>query len=323
MNPTLSIIIPAYNVVSYLDACLQSVVAQSLADNQYEIIVVDDGSTDGTSALADEWSNRLTNLVVLHQPNQGLSVARNNGIQCATGQYILFLDADDTLAPRSLQHPIQLAICHQLDVLRFQYGVFDESGKKIQNSLTWGQRETLMDGKSYLALQKKFRAYVWTYLIRRTLITQTNPPLWFEPGVSYEDVRWTPILLWHAERVMICDNQVYQYKLRKGSITHAIELKKIQININEQFMAVERLQQLKREYQSWVIFDRQIWNMCESILTTSAKRDYAHRNMYIQRLKPILNATHYDPHLFDMIDCIKNGIIRLSAPLYCFLRHYC
>lgn len=322
MSLSLSIIIPAYNVAAYLDACLESVLAQQLAKEQYEVIVVDDGSTDSTPFIADSWKKRIVNLTVIHQTNQGLSMARNNGIQQATGQYILFLDADDTLQAQSLTHPLGLAIEHQLDVLRFQYGVYDESGKKKQTSCTWGPRETVMDGKTYLSKQKVFRAYAWTYLVRRTLITDADYPLWFEKGVYYEDVRWTPVMLWHAQRVMICDDEVYLYKLRTGSITHTLTLQQVQTNIKHQFQTLERLQQLKDKYQSWELFDRQIWNMCESIITTVAKRDYINRDNYLKRLKPTIQSTPYNARLFGWIDCIKIGIIRLSAKLYCILRHY-
>lgn len=322
MSLSLSIIIPAYNVAAYLDVCLECVLAQQLSEEQYEVIVVDDGSTDSTPLIADTWKERMPHLTVIHQTNQGLSMARNNGIQLATGQYILFLDADDTLQSQSLAHPLELAIEHHLDVLRFQYGVYDESGKKQQTGYTWGPRETVMDGKTYLSKQKVFRAYAWTYLVRRTLITDVDYPLWFEKGVYYEDVRWTPVMLWHAQRLMICDDEVYQYKLRTGSITHTLTLQQVQTNIEHQFQTLERLQQLKDEYQSWELFDRQIWNMCESIITTVAKRDYMNRENYLKRLKPTIQFTPYNARLFGWIDCIKIDIIRLSAKLYCILRHY-
>lgn len=323
MKPNISIIIPAYNVAAYLDACLESVLAQEFLNEQYEVIVVDDGSTDDTSIIADSWSKRMPNIKVVHQPNQGLSMARNNGLQQAQGQYVLFLDADDTLRPRSLTRPLSLAMRNELDVLRFQYGVYDESGKKKQASRTWGPRETMLDGKEYLSYQKVFRAYVWTYLIRRTLIMNEVCPLWFEKGVYYEDVRWTPIMLWYTQRMMICDEEVYQYKLRDGSITHVQTLEQAQINIEHQFLTLERLQQLKKEYNSWTLFNRQIWNMCESIITTIAKRDYANRYNYLKRLEPMMQTTPYDAHLFGWVDRMKIGIIRLSAILYCRLRHYC
>lgn len=322
MNPNISIIIPAYNVAAYLDACLESVLAQQLAAEQYEIIVVDDGSTDGTSAMTDAWSKRIPNMTVLHQSNLGLSMARNNGLQRATGQYILFLDADDTLRPQSLSHPMNLAMQKKPDVVRFQYGVYDEDGTKKQSSRTWGPRETIMDGKTYLSYQKVFRAYAWTYLIRRTLIMNKACPLWFEEGVYYEDVRWTPIMLWRAKRVMICDEEVYQYKLRNGSITHTLTLQQAQTNIEHQFLTLERLQQLKKEYDSWALLDRQIWNMSESILTTVAKHDYANRYDYLKRLEPTIRTTPYNAHLFGWVDRIKIGVIRLSVKLYCILRHY-
>lgn len=96
----LSLIIPVYNVERYLPMCLESVVQQGLED--YEAILVDDGSTDGSSKICDEYAARYPQFRVIHQENQGLALARNRGISEARGEYILFLDSDDFLVPESI-----------------------------------------------------------------------------------------------------------------------------------------------------------------------------------------------------------------------------
>ncbi len=107
--PLISFVIPVYNVAPYVRECLESVIRQEFKD--YEVCVVDDGSTDGSSAICDEYAAAYPGLFKLrHQPNQGVSVARNNALDMATGQYIWFVDADDYILPGSL--------CYISEILR-------------------------------------------------------------------------------------------------------------------------------------------------------------------------------------------------------------
>ena len=96
-----SIIVPVYNIKEYLADCLDSVLAQSISD--YEVILVNDGSTDGSDALCDTYATQYPQIHVVHQPNQGVSVARNTGIEKAVGEYILFLDSDGWWEPNLLE----------------------------------------------------------------------------------------------------------------------------------------------------------------------------------------------------------------------------
>ena len=89
----ISIIIPVYNVKLYLDNCIQSVIQQSYTD--FECILVDDGSTDGSSEICDQWAEKDNRIIIVHQPNGGVSSARNKGLEQAKGEYICFIDSDD------------------------------------------------------------------------------------------------------------------------------------------------------------------------------------------------------------------------------------
>ena len=95
----LSIIVPVYNVADYLPKCLDSLLVQDLSQNEYEIIVVNDGSTDNSGKIAEEYSKTYSNIILINQENQGLSGARNTGIQNAKGEYVQFVDSDDYLEP--------------------------------------------------------------------------------------------------------------------------------------------------------------------------------------------------------------------------------
>ena len=100
--PTISLIIPVYKVEKYLDSCMQTVVAQSYRN--LEILLVDDGSPDNSGAMCDAWAQKDARIRVIHKPNGGLSSARNAGLDEATGEYVMFLDSDDTLHPDICSH---------------------------------------------------------------------------------------------------------------------------------------------------------------------------------------------------------------------------
>ena len=107
MSVTLSVVIPAYNIENYIGKCLDSVLAQTYQD--YEIIVVNDGSTDKTGTVCDEYATKDSRIRVIHKENEGVSVARNAGIEMATGEYFLFFDGDDFMEPYTMEELYQVA----------------------------------------------------------------------------------------------------------------------------------------------------------------------------------------------------------------------
>ena len=118
-RPTVSVVIPVYNVEQYLPRCVDSVLAQTLTD--LEIILVDDGSPDGCPAICDAYAKRDPRIQALHKPNGGLASARNAGMKVATGQYLFFLDSDDWLEPDGLENLVSVAKEHQVDFVRYRY----------------------------------------------------------------------------------------------------------------------------------------------------------------------------------------------------------
>ena len=117
----LSIIVPVYNVADYLAKCLDSLLAQDLPQNEYEIIVVNDGSTDNSVDIAQQYADKYANITLINQANQGLSGARNTGIKQAKGDYIQFVDSDDYLEDNVLGGLMKQVENDDLDVLRFKY----------------------------------------------------------------------------------------------------------------------------------------------------------------------------------------------------------
>ena len=117
----LSVIVPVYNTEAYLEKCVSSLLDQDLPKEDYEIILIDDGSTDSSGSLCDVFVSAHDNIRVIHQSNRGLSAARNEGIALARGKYIQFVDSDDYLNPNVLQGIVLALESKNLDILRINY----------------------------------------------------------------------------------------------------------------------------------------------------------------------------------------------------------
>lgn len=122
-----SVIVPVYNVQQYLEQCIESVLRQSYTN--YEIILVDDGSTDGSTEICDRYVTNYPFVKVIHQENGGISAARNTGLDCATGKYVLFLDSDDFISSNALQSFYEVTAESGVEaVSAYNYVYTDENG---------------------------------------------------------------------------------------------------------------------------------------------------------------------------------------------------
>ena len=219
----LSVVIPVYNVEAYLDECLGSVAAQSFQD--WEGIIVDDGSTDGTAAIVDAWAGKDARFRVVHQENRGLSVARNVGMEQARGEFLLFLDGDDWIEENTLERIIN-SIDNE-DVLCFNGRRFFQEEKRFEETDNIS-RKTYDYGWEYYtenALSTRKFAFVSVVLraYRREFIEQNK--LTFKEGYFHEDNLFTPIVCYYAKRVRVIDDCLYNYRVRGGSIMTSLSQK--------------------------------------------------------------------------------------------------
>ena len=130
-SPKISIIIPVYNVERYLQQCIDSILTQTFTD--FELLLIDDGSTDGCSAICDEYAEKDDRIRVIHKPNSGISSTRNRGIDEACGEWLIFLDSDDAWAnPNCLQKLYSYTKKLNLDLVRFEYQAVNEQLEHIE-----------------------------------------------------------------------------------------------------------------------------------------------------------------------------------------------
>lgn len=199
-RPTLSLVMPVYNVEAYLAACLDSIVAQTRQPD--EIIVVDDGATDHCPEILAAYQNSLPQMRIVRQANAGLSAARNTGLQHATGEWLVFLDSDDRLAPNHCEMALGMAQQDNLDIALFN-GWFDFEGRRPEQLIYPDEPTTgVMSGSDWLRgrLQRRcFFHMVWLHLYRREFVERAG--LRFVPPWIHEDVQWTTRALVAAQRV--------------------------------------------------------------------------------------------------------------------------
>lgn len=215
----LSIIVPIYKVEPYLRKCVDSLLAQDMFSDEYEIILVDDGSPDDCGKIADEYAAKFGNIRTIHQENGGLSVARNTGIMAAQGKYIQFVDSDDYLEPNVLRSLVDRAERDNLDVLRFNYRNVNENYEEFWPNKTpkqtWGYEESVVDGVAFLNERLGYACYAVQFLIRKELLADCL----FKPNIYFEDVEWTPRMLLKAKKVTSTKEVVYNYLYRESSIS--------------------------------------------------------------------------------------------------------
>lgn len=222
-----SVIVPVYNVEKYLHQCVDSVLGQTYRD--LEVILVDDGSTDGCPGICDDYARMDSRVRVIHQENGGLSAARNAGIAHITGEYVLFLDSDDFWDnPDGVGILVQRIGVTNVDVLNFSFKKYNEkSGTKkryISRSVTMPINcVTKKDQLRFISKSKGYISSACTKMIRREILSEE---LNFERDVFSEDIVWSAHLLCVAESMDFLDTDFYCYRQRSGSISHSITDKK-------------------------------------------------------------------------------------------------
>lgn len=219
-----SVIVPVYNVKSFLAEALESALAQTYKN--IEIIVIDDGSTDGSGELCDEYAKKDGRIRVIHQQNRGLSGARNAGLHLVKGEAIAFLDSDDAYHPDFVSAMLGAMLREKTDIVICRYTLHETAWKMLENGEDKGVPETPMgfyprDEALRALADRKINSFVWNKLYRRELWNGVR----FTEGRVYEDIDITYKLLATCRDAFILDRALYLYRKRPGSITAAVSWK--------------------------------------------------------------------------------------------------
>lgn len=245
MMPSLSVLIPVYNVRDFLDACVESVLAAtSEAD---EIILLNDGSRDDSGALCDAWGARHPGRIrVLHQENRGLAATRNRAVEASTREYICFLDSDDVLCAQTLPAARELLATAHPDLLTCDAILWHEgvSSRNISHTLP---AATLTPGITALShtFQDDFLSSCCR-IYRRELLLGAGPEI-FPVGRTYEDNSAVPLLISRAQRVAYLPMPLFRYRVRPDSITQTQTLKRCLDQATSLAIPLNRITQLQTD----------------------------------------------------------------------------
>lgn len=218
--PKTSIVVPVYNVAAYLEKCVRSLLCQTEQD--FELLLIDDGSTDESGKLCDVLAETDPRIRVIHQENRGLGGARNTGIEAAVGKYLLLIDSDDSVLPETLEKALDAAEREQAEIAVFGFFTEDEQGNRLADfpcGLTMRgfapreQRDCLLTSPC-----------AWNKLYKRELFVRTG--IRYPSRVWYEDIRTTLKLFTQAERITGVDYLGYSYLQRAGSIMNSGNLQR-------------------------------------------------------------------------------------------------
>lgn len=220
MSPTISIIIPVYNVADYLTSCIDSIINQGFKD--YEVLLVDDGSSDNSGLICDEYAKKDDRIKVLHKSNGGVSSARNLGIEKATGEWLYFIDSDDEILPNALQLLVN-NIESDVDVVSGGYlqyvpgnKLIGTNYKHIHKFLT--KEEGLLLLLSSQTVFPSYLGYLWIWMFRSKIIRDNS--LWFDTKIKIkEDTLFVTQFFCLTNRPICFDTTpIYKYKSRDNSV---------------------------------------------------------------------------------------------------------
>lgn len=312
----LSFIVPIYKVESYLRKCVDSLLHQDYDD--YEIILVDDGSPDNCPAICDEYATHFDRIRTIHQENRGLSGARNTGVDVAKGEYICFVDSDDYWEENVLGALMTQIERDSLEVLRFNYRNVNERGAEFypykHPKLYYNYDDTVTNGVDFLNNRLGFACYACQFIVKRELCQAER----FTEGIYFEDTDWTPRVLIKTNRVASTITIVYNYLWRMGSITLAVDLKKKRKVLEDKIKLLNGFQEQRKLVKDDSWFRWQLATVTISVLNIISVDFYAEKDKYIRQVKQC-NIFPLSCYRIIGSSKIKILIVNCSPTMFCLI----
>lgn len=241
-NPKISIIVPVYNAEKYLHRCIDSILNQTFID--FEVLLINDGSTDSSGVICDEYAKKDSRIKVFHKRNGGVSSARNIGVVNMTGEYCIHCDSDDYMEYNLLEEVYSCARRHSADMVIFDYYVdFDET-KQVKYA-----KPTSLDPLSVCKdiLGTKLHGSTWNKLLKTETIKDSN--LLFKESISYcEDVLFNVEFLLLQPKVKYLNKALYHYVQHDESITNRASLFQV-ASLSSYVLSLKELLIEKQQYQ--------------------------------------------------------------------------
>lgn len=215
-EPMISVIIPVYNAGNFLKPAIESILHQTYKN--FEIVLIDDGATDGSGSICDEFSAEYSNITVIHEKNSGISVARNTGIIHSRGQFITFCDHDDEYSPEYLEKAFSKICASNADLLKFNYKTIEiANGKRVESTIKGRADFMTIDLllQNYMAFNQCIRA-LWNGIYKAEIIKKNN--IFFDPfyRTGVEDYDFNLQYLQHCNTIQFLDDTLFFHYKREN-----------------------------------------------------------------------------------------------------------
>ncbi len=263
MTPLFSIVVPIYNCEKYIKQCIESVVSQSFSE--WELILVDDGSTEGSRFICNEYASKYSQIKIFTQSNQGPGAARNTGVRNACGEYLLFLDSDDYLNVNCLSD-IKNVICNtsDIDVILARVLLVSEKGNHIRDfneiyDINRIENQKTVQVISFLFSRSNSSFWsVWNHIFKLSFIKETG--VLFENGIYAEDLDWTLQIFFKAGSFTALNTPFYCHRERKGeSLSFSIKMELDLYSVVSKWL--HRLRDMELETAYYLTFTDSIVNI--------------------------------------------------------------
>lgn len=219
-SPFISIIVPIYNAAQFLSIALDSVLNQGYTD--YEIILINDGSTDQSAEIAQQYAFNNSHVIFVDKPNEGVAITRNKGIEVSKGYYIMFLDADDLIYPNTLDKIAAMLWMTNADLLRFEHQTIDEEGNELYPNHNMKRRKKYasyeLDAVTFMTKILLNEYYMCLNIFKSSLIKSHQ--IYFLPNCTYnEDTLFILKSLLYSQKHIYIPLNVYGYRKYSGAVT--------------------------------------------------------------------------------------------------------
>lgn len=211
-SPAISIVIPVFNIEKYIGECLNSIFSSPGFDENCEVIIVDDGSEDGSVDIIERMCRSKKNAIIIQQKNSGNGAARNKGLLEARGKYIWFVDGDDKICSTAIENLVERIKLFSPEVLAFEFATIGGTMKKYRYLPVYNK---VVDPIRFIISGRPPSA-AWPYVFSRALLEGSD--IKFQPGIFHEDALFVTTALTEAKSILRMPETLYEYRLRSGSI---------------------------------------------------------------------------------------------------------
>ena len=313
MDPIISIIIPVYNIKLYLDKCLTSTISQTY--KSLEIILIDDGSTDGSGDICNQWEKKDSRIKCIHQKNKGISASRNVGFAQSKGNYILFLDGDDEIACDMCEKMLHKIIQEHADLCYCGYYFISYEGNKeyLPNNHKIFNTEEML---SALLDDKSFYCVVWNKLFKREMLYDAKKFFIPFPEDIYvgEDQLWLTRVLKNANKVISVPEALYFWNRRVDSATNGsmgASLTKRYLTVLDADVATIR--EMPSIMTKNTALKKYVYNICEIMIKAYHEHDKVVQEEMLQRYRRS-RKMYTKVNLFSIKTDFVTWLVKMDAP---------